>query len=375
MTGAIGENGEVPGLYDALGGKDGCRKLSEAFYAQVIQDPVLSPLFPAHIQCAIDAFAAFLIQFLGGPCEYSERRWWLSLRESHLRFKIGPKERNAWVRCMSRTLDKLPIEEPVRCALRSFFEQSSAFLVNDSKVQVPHDGLHGEIATRWNAQLSVEKAVAAIRNGDADRAIALTEKLELDRAALVHLLAIMNGSGHPTLIDYVRSRLVSDPPLARNRYAYGRTLLHAAAGEGSLPTVQLLLQLGADPNATAQGGRTPLYSVGNECDADGGEVVRALVDAGANVNAHMGVKRCTALHMAARRGNVAVAKALLECGANIEARDSMGDSQLRRAVNCGKTEMAAFLLAQGADMNSKGSKGKSVREASRTSAMKQALKL
>jgi len=327
------------------------------------------------MRCAIDAFAAFLIQFLGGPGEYAERRWWLSLQESHLRFKIGQKERNAWMKCMTKTLDNLPIEEPVRCALRSFFEQSSAFLVNHSKVQVPHDGLHGEIATRWNAQLSVEEAVAAIRHGDADRAIALTEKLELDRAALVHLLAIMNGSGHPTLIDYVRSRLVSDPSLARNRYAYGRTLLHAAAGEGSLPTVQLLLQLGADPNATAQGGHTPLYSVGNECEADGEDVVRALVDAGANVNAHTGVKRCTALHMAARRGNVAVAKALLECGANIEARDSMGDSPLRRAVNGGKTEMAAFLLAQGADVNSKGSKGKSVREASRTSAMKEALEL
>ena len=37
--------------------------------------------------------------------------------------------------------------------------------------------------------------------------------------------------------------------------------------------------------------------------------------------------------------------------------------------------IAAFLLAQGADVNSKGSRGKSVREAARTSAMKQALKL
>ncbi len=52
--------------------------------------------------------------------------------------------------------------------------------------------------------------------------------------------------------------------------------------------------------------------------------------------------------MAARRGNVSVAKALLECGANIEARDSKGDSPLRRAVNCRKKEMVAFLAAQGA---------------------------
>jgi truncated hemoglobin YjbI len=374
-----------PVLYEALGGRDGCRRLSAAFYARVAQDPILSPLFPTHLKCTIDAFAAFLIQFLGGPCEYSEQRWWLSLHESHSRFKIGRKERNAWMKCMSKTLDDLPIEEPVRFALRSFFEQSSAFLVNDSKTQVevpdamPADRLHQEIATRWNAQRSIEETVAFIRGGDADRAIALMESPALrdhcarDRAALVSLLAIMNGSKHPILIDYVRMRLTSDPALARQRYHYGRTLLHEAAGEGRLPTVQLLLELGADPNS-AQGGRTPLYCAGNECDSDdGGDVVRALVQAGANVNTQSGVKRCTALHMAARRGNVAVAQALLEYGANIEARDSMGETPLRRAVNCGKTEVAAFLLTHGADVHSKDNKGKSVRQAARTAAMKQAL--
>jgi truncated hemoglobin YjbI len=340
----------MPGLYDALGGSDGCRRLSEAFYARVAQDPILSPLFPAHIQCAINAFAAFLVQFLGGPSEYSQARWWLSLHESHMRFKIGVKERNAWMKCMTKTLDNLSLEESVRFALRSFFEQSSAFLVNDSKTPVPKDSLHGEIASRWNAQLSVEEAVAAIRRGDADRAIAVIEKCNLDGAALVHLLAIMSGSGHPVLIDYVHNRLIGDPALARERYAYGRTLLHAAAGEGRLPTVQLLLQLGADPNG-AQDAHPPLYCVGNECGtAAGGDVVRALVQAGAYVNAASGVKRCTPLHMAARRGNISVAKALLECGANIQARDSKGDSPLRRALNCRKKEMAAFLAAHSANV-------------------------
>jgi len=375
-----------PELYDALGGSAGCHKLSEMFYARVARDPILSTLFPGHLKCTIDAFAAFLVQFLGGPSEYSERRWWLSLHESHLRFKIGRQERNAWMKRMSATLDDLPIEEPLRSALGSFFQQSSAFLINDSKAHVevpdkmPADRLHQEIATRWNAQRAIEETVAVIRKGDADGAIALMESPALrdhcarDRAALVSLLAIMNGSKHPLLMEYVRRRLTNDPPLARQRYHYGRTLLHEAAGDGSLPTVQLLLQLGADPNATDQGGHTPLYSAGNGCGpAGGGDVVRALAQAGANVNTQSGVKRCTALHMAARRGNVAVAEALLEYGANIEARDSLGETPLRRAVNCGKIEAAALLLAHGADVRSKDSKGKSVREAARTDAMKRVL--
>ena len=68
-------------LYAAVGGKDGCRSLSEAFYGRVKSDPVLRPLFPGKsMRCAIEAFAAFLAQFLGGPAEDAEKRWSLSLR-------------------------------------------------------------------------------------------------------------------------------------------------------------------------------------------------------------------------------------------------------------------------------------------------------
>jgi ankyrin repeat protein len=102
-------------------------------------------------------------------------------------------------------------------------------------------------------------------------------------------------------------------------------------------------------------------------------VVRALVQAGANVNAQDGVKRCTALHMAARRGNVEVAAALLDCGADIEARDSLGDTPLRRSVNCNKIEVAALLLSRGADRGPRGSKGLTPLTAARTSAMKRLL--
>ena len=369
----------MAGMYDAIGGTDGCRKLSELFYARVAHDPILKPLFPAHLRCAIEGFAAFLTQFLGGPCEYSERHWSPSLYETHLRFKIGQKERDAWMKNMSAALDDLKIEEPTRAALLSFFQQSSSYLVNASQQDVakPEDP---ELAERWNTQRLMEEAVATIRCGDANRTIALMESAAIrdycnrNRAALVKMLAVMSGSSNSILIDYVHNRLTVDRALARDRYARGRTLLHAAAGAGSLPTVQFLLSLGADPNATDDAGHTPLYCVGNECgNAEGGAVVRALAQAGANVNTQGGIKQCSPLHMAARRGNAAVAEALLECGADIEARDSMGDSPLRRAVNCGKIDVAALLVAKGADAHSKGSKGKSVREAARSDAMRRVL--
>jgi hemoglobin len=374
-------------LYTAVGGTAACRKLAVAFYARVQRDPLLRPLFPGKtLRCAIEEFTAFLAQFLGGPPEDAQRRWWLSLRESHLRFKIGPRERDAWMKNMIQALDETTIEEPARSALRSFFEQSSAYVVNvgpapaaTSSGGEPGIAIHHEIAHRWTAQRTLDQAVAAVRRGESDRAIALAEGSTLrahftcNRAVFAALLALMIGSRDHTMLDYVREKLLADRRLAQERYS-GRTLLHAAAAAGSLHMVELLLHIGATPDVTDAGGHTPLYCLANECRTPGGgSVVRALVQAGATVDACDGVKHCTPLHMAARRGNVEIAAALLDCGADIEMQDSLRETPLRRAVNCNQAEVAALLVARGADIHSRGSQGLTPLSAARTSAMRQFL--
>jgi len=206
-----------------------------------------------------------------------------------------------------------------------------------------------EIARRWEMQCSIDQAVSAVRSRDAGRAIELagSSAFEHHRAALLSLLALMSGTRDVVMLRYVRKRLLMDPALARERYSGGRTLLHGAAGAGGLLTVRLLLELGADPNAIDQGRHTPLYCVGNQCGAEtGGDIVRVLAEYGANVNAHEGVKQCTALHMATRRGNVQVAQALLDCGADLGMQDTKGDTPLQRALNCRKTAVAALLRAR-----------------------------
>jgi hypothetical protein len=317
------------------------------------------------------------VQFLGGPAEDTGRRWWVSLRESHLRFRIGQEQRDAWMKNMVKALEEVGIDMPARSALLGFFGRSSAYVVNVGDAP-PRDGhsLDPEIARRWDVQLRLDEAAAAVRAGETQRAFALAERVRAqgcDGAVLAGLLALMIASCDSAMVDYVRDELTRDPALAQLRYG-GRTLLHSASAVGSLTTVEVLLRLGADANATDGGGHTPLYSLGNECRVAGaGEVVRALVRCGARVDAQDGVKRCTALHMAARRGNVEAAEALLGCGADIEARDSLGDTPLRRAVNCDKTGVASLLLSRGADVNSIGSKELTPLRAARSSAMKQIL--
>jgi ankyrin repeat protein len=193
-----------------------------------------------------------------------------------------------------------------------------------------------------------------------------------DRTAFDNALAATIDDFHPDLVVLAGfMRILGDAFVVR--YS-GRTLLHAAAAAGDQGTLELLLRLGALPGTPDDGGHTALYCVANECRARGGpDVVRALVRAGADVNACDGVKRSTALHMAARRGREEVAAALLECGASLEAPDSMGDTPLRRAVNCNQTGVASFLAARGADLNSRGSKGLTPKSAARTEAMRRAL--
>ncbi len=375
-------------LYQAVGGTAACRKLSAVFYAHVEQDPLLRPLFPGKtLKCAMEEFSAFLAQFLGGPNEDAQRRWWLSLRESH-RFEIGSKERDAWMKNMLRALDDTQIDEPMRSALRGFFGLASVYVVNQpcmapvsqELTDPPEDPIHQEIARRWDAQRGLDQAVTAVRRGDAQGAIVWAESPTLqacfkdDASIYAALLALMIAQGDRLILDYVRKKLLDAPDLATQRYSGARTLLHTACAACDIGTVELLLRVGVDPNVTDAGGHTPLYCRGNEGRGKAGvTVVRILVQAGANVDAQDGVKHCTALHMAARRGSEDVAEALLDCGANIEARDSLGDTPLRRSVNCDQASVARLLVSRGADVHSKGSRGITPWLAARTSTMKTAL--
>ncbi|MEO8027595.1 MAG: ankyrin repeat domain-containing protein [Bryobacteraceae bacterium] len=369
-------------LYQSLGGRQGCIRLVKAFYARVASDPVLRPLFPGTtFKCAIEELAAFLAQFLGGPSADSQKRWWLSLHESHLRFKIGQAERDAWMANMRLAFDDVQLDEPMRSTLLRFFERSSTYVVNQgpataveadqaAKAKVAEEA---DVCRRWDRQRTLDEAVAALRKGDADLAIHLAGSPTLQDCSptvICGFLAQMVRSGHEALVAYAHEQIARRPELVRERYA-GRTLLHEAAAAGSLPTIALLLRLGADPHAPDGGQHTPLYSVGNECTAPSvADAIRVLIQAGARVDACDGVKRCTALHMAARRGNSEAAAALLDAGADIEGRDSLGDTPLRRAVNCGQVEVATLLLSRGANRHSNGSKGTTPYLAAKSAAMK-----
>ena len=322
-------------LYDDIGGMEGCRKLAESFYGRVHKEKALAPLFPGSLHCAIAGLTAFLAEFLGGPLEYSHHRWHLSLREAHGGFAIGPKERTAWLRQMRAALHDASMPEELRRGLAEYFEDSSRWIAG-----ITPSGAcpHAELDRRWKRQHALERAIAAARAGLPDAAIELAEGGTLEIPTLVSLLALLQP--HPYCIERVRR----EPSLAVARHARRRTLLHDACAAGNLPLVEALLALGADVHASSSGGHMPLYTLANECRAPlAPEIARRLVAAGADSAATMGVERSTALHMAARRGNTALAAALVESGAPLDARDRKGDTPLQRALNCRQKAVALFL--------------------------------
>lgn len=79
------------------------------------------------------------------------------------------------------------------------------------------------------------------------------------------------------------------------------------------------------------------------------EDIQALIAGGANVDGRR--DGLTPLHLAIQMGRADVAKLLIECGADVNARDSDGRTPLHYAALQGQTSTAEALLAHGADVN------------------------
>lgn len=101
-------------LYEEIGGENTVLRLVEAFYGHVSKHPVLIPLFPDDFKTIQMKQKRFLTQFLGGPPLYTEEFGHPMMRARHLRFPIGPQQRDAWLECMDQAMTDIELAEPWR---------------------------------------------------------------------------------------------------------------------------------------------------------------------------------------------------------------------------------------------------------------------
>ncbi len=148
--------------------------------------------------------------------------------------------------------------------------------------------------------------------------------------------------------DAVAKMLKADPALVKTTNDQGRTALHLSAHEGHMEVVKLLVKNGADVNLHEEFYQlTPLHMAVWKGHT---EVAEFLLDNGADPKAREKDNE-TPLYYAATSGNVDTVKFLIDRGANLKDRESAVDNTvLSLAVGQGETEIALFLIEQGADV-------------------------
>lgn len=178
--------------------------------------------------------------------------------------------------------------------------------------------------------------------------------------------------------DDVRAMIARDPSLLAARMTrnqHRRMPLHHAAGRNRPRIVQLLLELGADPNAIDATGATALTTASQE-SADPG-AVSALLAAGARLDFLTAVnigrydeaeamlrddpsrigasgRDTIALHLAVNKKNLTTIRWLLAHGVDVNAKRPMWDcnhTALHMTIESGAIEIARLLLEAGADPN------------------------
>lgn len=175
--------------------------------------------------------------------------------------------------------------------------------------------------------------------------------------------ASLNGSAP------IAARLLSAGANPNIALLSGETPLMAASRAGKATVVDLLLAKGANPNARGPRAQTALMWAVAQKHAD---VVTLLVARGADVHARtdswtqmMAVPphglpeynrmiphgADTALMFAARVGDLASAKVLIQGGANVNDHDAWGVSATTLAAFSGYGDVARYLLEKGADPN------------------------
>ena len=121
---------EVATIYERVGGYQFFVELVEQFYQFVEVDLSLRPLYPEDLEPGKAHLAAFLAQYWGGPHRYSLERGHPRLRQRHMPFPIGQKERDAWVTHMVSALDSMEISVDEATLMEDHFKSTATFMIN-----------------------------------------------------------------------------------------------------------------------------------------------------------------------------------------------------------------------------------------------------
>jgi hemoglobin len=122
--------------YDVIGGAPRARLLARRFYALMAEhEPELLAVHALDADGKVseatqERFERFLLEWLGGPDDYSSRHGHPRLRMRHQHVAVTSRLAEAWVRTMCRALDDVGIDGEMRAFLEERFRHVAFFLRN-----------------------------------------------------------------------------------------------------------------------------------------------------------------------------------------------------------------------------------------------------
>ncbi|WP_432978959.1 group II truncated hemoglobin [Dactylosporangium sp. CA-233914] len=121
-------------LYEHAGGEQGLHRFVDIFYASVLADPLLQPLFGAGKPEHVAHLTAFDAESFGGPDTFSRTMGFSALIDAHRGLKITEPQRQRFVELYMQAADAagLPADAPFRQALREHVEFGSRVAMQNS---------------------------------------------------------------------------------------------------------------------------------------------------------------------------------------------------------------------------------------------------
>ncbi|MBO8195537.1 globin [Streptomyces oryzae] len=138
-------------LYEAVGGIDALRRLSNTFYDGVLADPLLAPVFADFTRTHIEHVAVWLGEVFGGPARFTaELGGHQALLRAHLGLSITEEQRARWVELMAVAVEKeLPDDELLRGQVMEYFDWGTKIARDVSAGPVDEDLGEPGPTPRW----------------------------------------------------------------------------------------------------------------------------------------------------------------------------------------------------------------------------------
>ena len=130
-------------LLEHAGGVDAIHRLEDIFYAKVLADPLLIPLFGAGQPQHVEHLTAFTAESFGGEDRFTRELGFAHLISVHRGLDISEEQRQRFVDLYLAALDEagMPNDERFRSAVREHLEFGTQVAAQNSRARTD-DELH-----------------------------------------------------------------------------------------------------------------------------------------------------------------------------------------------------------------------------------------